>query len=56
MVDYSYVFPLLAGLFDLQSIAERYFVVLEPSWRGVCAPEIFLFSQFQVPIFVQSIA
>jgi hypothetical protein len=39
-VDYSYVFPSLAGLFDLPAIAERYHLVLEPSWSGVCTPEI----------------
>ena len=36
VVDYSYVFPLFAELFDVPAIAERYNLVLEPSWRGLC--------------------
>lgn len=55
VVDYSYVFALLAGLFDLQAIAERYHVVLEPSWRGVATPEILLYSRLDVPVFVETV-
>ena len=55
VVDYQYVFPLLAGLFDLSRICERYDVVLEPSWAGACAPEILLFSRLQRPVYVQTI-
>src|SRR5687768_11803312 len=54
-VDYSYVFPLLAGLFDLRAIAERYFIVLEPSWRDACSPEILAYSRLDAPVFVQTI-
>lgn len=54
VVDYSYVFPLLTGLFDLRAIAEKYFIVLEPSWSGFCTPEILLYSQFDFPVFVES--
>jgi glycosyltransferase involved in cell wall biosynthesis len=55
VVDYSYVFPLMAGAFDLSAIAQRYFLVLEPSWADVCAPEILLFSRLGVPVFVESV-
>jgi glycosyltransferase involved in cell wall biosynthesis len=54
-VDYSYVFPLLAGMFDLPAIGQKYFLVLEPSWSGVCAPEILLFDQFNLPVFVETV-
>jgi glycosyltransferase involved in cell wall biosynthesis len=54
-VDYSYVFPLLAGLFDLRSIADRYHLVLEPSWSGVCTPEILLYSRLDRPVFIETI-
>lgn len=54
-VDYSYVFPSLAGLFDLRAIAERYHLVLEPSWSGVCTPEILLYSRLDRPVFVETI-
>jgi len=55
VADYSYVFPLLAGLFDLQRIADRYTIVLEPSWAGACTPEILLYSRLRHPVFVQTI-
>jgi glycosyltransferase involved in cell wall biosynthesis len=55
VVDYSYVFPLLAGLFDLPRIADRYTVVLEPSWAGACTPEILLYSRLPHLVFVQTI-
>src|SRR5262249_6505935 len=54
-VDYSYVFPSLAGLFDLRAIAERYHLVLEPSWSGVCTPEILLYTRVDRPVFVETI-
>ena len=49
VVDYSYVFPLLAGLFDLPAVADRYTIVLEPSWAGSCTPEILLYSRLAAP-------
>jgi len=55
MADYTYVFPLLAGLFDLEAIARRYFIVLEPSWSDCCTPEILQFTRFDFPVLIQSI-
>ena len=55
VADYQYVFPLLAGLFDLGAICDRYDVVLEPSWADVCAPEVLLFTRQDRPIYVQTI-
>jgi glycosyltransferase involved in cell wall biosynthesis len=55
VVDYSYVFPLLAGLFDLPAIADRYTIVLEPSWAGSCTPEILLYSSLPNNVFVETI-
>ena len=55
VVDYQYVFPLIAGLFDLPAICERYDLVLEPSWADVCAPEILLFTKQTTPVYVQTI-
>jgi glycosyltransferase involved in cell wall biosynthesis len=55
VVDYSYVFPLMAGLFDLPAIAARYTIVLEPSWAGSCTPEILLYSRLDHPVFIETI-
>ena len=55
VVDYSYVFPLMLGLFDLARIAERYTIVLEPSWAGASNPDILLFTQIAAPVYVQTI-
>ena len=54
-VDYSYIFPLFAALFDLEAIARRYYIVLEPSWRGLCTADILAYSKFDFPVFVQTI-
>lgn len=54
IVDYSYVFPLLAGLFNLDAIAERYTIVLEPSWAGSCTPEILLFTRLSQRVYVET--
>ena len=55
VVDYSYVFPLLAGLFDLPAIAARYQIVLEPSWAGSCTPDILLYSRLADPVVIETI-
>ena len=55
VADYNYIFPLLAGLFDLRAIVERYFLVLEPGWNGYCSPDILLFSHLPGPVFVETI-
>ena len=55
VVDYSYVFPLLAGLFDLSAIAARYSLVLEPSWAGSCTPDILLYSRLADRVLVETI-
>jgi glycosyltransferase involved in cell wall biosynthesis len=54
VIHYSYVFPLLAAHFDLEAIAARYHIVLEPSWSGYCTPEILLFTRLPFPVFVES--
>jgi glycosyltransferase involved in cell wall biosynthesis len=55
VIDYSYVFPLTAGLYDLNKLAERYRLVLEPSWAGACTPDILLFTRVGHPVYVQTI-
>ena len=54
-MDYSYIFPLFAALFDVEKIARKYYIVLEPSWRGLCTADILAYSKFDFPVFVQSI-
>jgi hypothetical protein len=55
LIDYSYIFPLFERLFDIEKIAGRYHLVLEPTWSGYCAPDILNYSRFPFPVFVQSI-
>ena len=54
VVDYSYVFPLLPALFNLEAITQRYHLVLEPSWVGIGAPEVLLFTRMKTPVFVET--
>jgi glycosyltransferase involved in cell wall biosynthesis len=55
LIDYSFAFPLFARLYDVERIARRYHLVLEPSWSGYCTPEILSFCRFDFPVFVESI-
>ena len=54
LLGYSYVFPLFAKLFDVEAIARRYHIVLEPSWCGLCALDLLCFTLYDFPIFVES--
>jgi len=55
VADYNYMLPLLAGLFDLEVLARKYFIVLEPGWNGYCTPDVLLYSFSDAPVFVQTI-
>jgi glycosyltransferase involved in cell wall biosynthesis len=54
LLDYSFTFPLFAGLFDLDGIAQRYRFVLEPSWAGFCDLDILCYALLRDRVFVQS--
>jgi glycosyltransferase involved in cell wall biosynthesis len=54
MLKYSHTFPLFAARYDVQSIAQRYHIVLEPDWSGYCDPNILLYSRYPFPVFVQA--
>jgi glycosyltransferase involved in cell wall biosynthesis len=51
---YSHIFPLFAKLFDVEAIAARYHVVLEPSWSGYCDPNVLCYTQYDFPVFVEA--
>jgi glycosyltransferase involved in cell wall biosynthesis len=53
LLGYSYVFPLFARLFDVEAIARRYHIVLEPSWCGFCSLDLLCFTRYDFPIFVE---
>lgn len=52
---YSYVYALFMRFFDAPAIAERYHLVVEPSWSGFCEQNILALSALRKPIFVGSI-
>jgi glycosyltransferase involved in cell wall biosynthesis len=51
---YSYTLPLLGKLFDLDRIAKRYHLILEPSWSGYCDLDILCYCGRPFPVFVQA--
>jgi glycosyltransferase involved in cell wall biosynthesis len=53
--DYTPLFPLLPRLFHSDRILERYHLVLEPSWSGLCDLDLLCMLQYGKPIFVQVI-
>lgn len=52
---YSYAYPLFLKLFDAASIAERYYLVLEPSWSGFCDQNVLAMTALPHPVFVASL-
>jgi glycosyltransferase involved in cell wall biosynthesis len=54
ILEYNYILPAFARLFDLDKVARRYHLVLEPSWSGYCTPEVLTYSQYAFPVFVQA--
>jgi glycosyltransferase involved in cell wall biosynthesis len=54
LVKYSYYFPLMFKLFDMQNIADNYHIVLEPSWAGTCEPGILAYATLNSPVFIMS--
>lgn len=53
VVDYSFIFPLLAQKFDLKALFRQYHLILEPSWSGACDNDILALSAHG-NIFVQT--
>ena len=54
VIDYSFVFPIIAKFFDLPRIAEKYHIVTEPSWSGYCDPNVLCYGINDFPVFVQA--
>ena len=54
VLQYNYVFPIFAHLFDVAAIAERYHIVLEPSWSGFCTPDVLCYAGLAPNVFVQA--
>lgn len=54
IIDYSFVFPVLAKFYDLEAIARRYHLVLEPSWSGACDLDVLTYARLGHPVFVQT--
>jgi glycosyltransferase involved in cell wall biosynthesis len=53
-LNYSHFFPLFARLYDVERVAERYHIVLEPSWSGYCNPDVLCYTRYRFPVFVQA--
>jgi glycosyltransferase involved in cell wall biosynthesis len=54
LIDYSFAFPVVAKFFDLARIAERYHVVIEPSWSGYCDLDVLCYAPYGFPVFVEA--
>ncbi len=54
IVAYNYYFPLIFKFFNTSKLAEKYHIVLEPSWAGLCDPSILLFTSLNSPVFVMA--
>lgn len=54
VVDYTFSFRLFARFFDIEAIARRYHIVLEPSWTAYCSADLLCYAGLPCPVFVQS--
>ena len=54
LMNYSHIFPLFARLFDVEQVARKYHIVLEPSWSGYCTPEVLCYARYDFPIFAEA--
>jgi glycosyltransferase involved in cell wall biosynthesis len=53
IINYSYYFSLLLKFFDVNKLASRFHIILEPSWAGLCETNILAYTQYDFPVFVQ---
>lgn len=44
VLKYNHTFPLFAREFDLRRVAERYRIVIEPSWAGYCTEDVLAYT------------
>lgn len=54
ILKYSYYFPLIIKLFDVNQLTQKYHLVLEPSWAGFLDLSILSYVQFNEPVFVMT--
>ena len=54
LIDYSFTFPMVARFFDLERIADRYHIVIEPSWSGYCDLDVLCYAAYDFPVFVEA--
>ncbi len=54
LIDYNFTIPLFAQLFDLEAVARRYLLVLEPGWSGYCTLDILCYRILHDPVLVQA--
>ena len=50
LVDYNFSFPTLAHFYDLQRIAEHYYLVMLPSWTGMMDTDLLTFATLDEPV------
>ena len=54
LIKYSYYFPLFAKLFHWEAIADKYHIVLEPSWAGYCEKNILMYTALPGKVYVMT--
>ena len=53
IINYSYYFPLFLRFFDIKRVANKFNIILEPSWAGFCEENILAYTLVDAPIFLQ---
>ena len=55
LLDYNFVLPVFAKFFDVKRVAERYRIVFEPSWSGLCDLDILCYTPFDFRVFMEAL-
>jgi len=53
ILKYTETFDAFMAYFDVGAVADRYYLVLEPSWAGYCDPSILMYAHLHRPVVVQ---
>lgn len=54
IIKYSYYFIFFLQKFNFSDIIKDYYIVLEPSWNGLCEQSVLAFSGLDYPVFVMA--
>lgn len=53
IINYSVYFTLFLKFYDVRKISSKFYIILEPSWAGLCEINILAYTLLDSPVFLQ---